>query len=103
MTKTKTSREAQRLFETMKANIQERLKTLGVSPYRASHYSGHNGTWISDCFRRSSGVTLSWLADVSEVLNIPAHELIKPTKAFKAELKAGFYEPPRWMKNLPSI
>lgn len=97
--KNTVSKEALELFETLKANIESRLNALGVTPYRASRYSGHNGTWISDCFRREQGVSLAWLADVAGVLNVPAAHLLNPTDTFSGSI----YDPPEWMKNIESL
>jgi len=90
----RTSKEGHELYRTLKDNITSRLSCLGVSAYIASRESGHNRTWISDSFRRSSGVSLVWLADISKVLNVPPGDLLKPQELFAP----GKYPIPEWLE-----
>ena len=88
------SKEAQLLFNHIKANITARLKVLDVSAYRVSLASGHNQTWISDSFRRSAWVSIAFLADVGVALNVPGRHLAMPPEKFRP----SSYALPLWLE-----
>jgi len=90
------SKAAVRLFGWISRNIYDRLDHLGQTPANASMRSGHYPTWISDALNKSAWISIAFLADVADALNVPVDDLV--SQVFDPDL----YPEPSWMRRVIS-